>query len=120
MADPELAYDLIRASVTDVARIAANTGFKIRQIEAVKRHLFINVHLLDRYVSLGVPPEKRRFDADRRISDAWVRLEHGTQTGDDLALLRQEVAELWYMRRHGPSYSAAHLAAQARFPSPYT
>jgi hypothetical protein len=34
--------------------------------------------------------------------------------------LRHEVAELWYMRRHGPSYSAAHLAAQARFPSPYT
>jgi len=37
---------------------------------------------------------------------------------EDLQLLRHEAAEAWYMRQHGPSYRAAHQAAEKRFPTP--
>jgi hypothetical protein len=45
-------------------------------------------------------------------------LRAGTQTPADIQLLRHETAEAWFMRRHGPSYDAAHSAAQRRFPAP--
>ena len=113
------AYDAIRANNADVARIAERTGLKPRNIQKVKDHIFNEPHLLDRYMHLGEPAEFRTFDSDIRIADTWERLQTGTFTVRDLQLLWHEAAEAWYMRRHGPSYTAAHEAAHARFPSPF-
>jgi hypothetical protein len=112
------AYTAIRASTTDVADIASNTGYKVSNIQKVKNHLFMEEHFLDRYESLGVPAEWRPFDSDIAIAEAWTRLETGTFGPADLQLLRHETAEAWYMRNVSPNYNAAHNAAQHRFPAP--
>jgi hypothetical protein len=114
----DLAYEAIRSDDTDIARIAQNIGCKAASIQKIKDHLFLASHLLDRYVSHGIPAECRRFDSDIRIAAAWRRLSEGTIMLRDLQLLRHEAAEAWYMRRHGPSYSMAHDAAERRFPAP--
>jgi hypothetical protein len=111
-------YDLIRGSSSDVLAIAGNTGYKASNIQKVKDHLFFTEHLLDRYESLGIPGTMARFDSDLGIAAAWQRLEAGNHGLLDLQLLRHETAEAWYMKRWGPSYDAAHKAAQRRYPAP--
>lgn len=111
------AYDAIRASDTDVASIAQSTGYKSANIQKVKDHLFHNEHTLDRYVDLGVPATVQRFDSNIDIANSWRRLETGAHTPQDIQLLKHETAEAWHMRTHGSGYSAAHEAAQRRFPS---
>jgi hypothetical protein len=111
-------YEAIRRNTTDVEEIARNTGLKPENIAKVKRHLFEEAHLLDRYVDYGIPAEMKRFDSDIGIAQAWERLRRGNFTAEDLQLLRHEAAEAWYMRHHGPSYRAAHNAAEKRFPAP--
>ncbi len=111
------AYDVIRASSTDVNAIAKSTGYKPDNIQKVKDHLFNNEHVLDRYVDLGVPATVQRFDSNIDIANSWRRLENGTHTPKDTQLLKHETAEAWHMRKHGSGYSAAHEAAQRRFPS---
>ncbi|MEL7453410.1 MAG: hypothetical protein AAGJ50_08585, partial [Pseudomonadota bacterium] len=112
------AYAAIRASTTDVADIARHTGLKPENIQTVKNHVFEEVHLLDRYVDYGEPAVWARFDSDIGQANAWQRLQSGTHTPDDIAWLKHEMAEGWYMRQHGPGYSAAHDAAQHRYPAP--
>ncbi len=114
------AYEAIRASTTDVAEIAASTGFKEANISKIKQHLFEKEHLLDRYVDYGEPARIGRFDSDRGVADAWERLRSGNQTAVDVQLLKHETAEAWYMRQHGEGYNAAHSAASRRYPSPTT
>jgi hypothetical protein len=111
------AYDAIRSSTTDVADIANSTGIKPTNIQKVKDHVFFNQHLLDRYVDQGIPAYLSRFDSHEGIVAAWQRLSTGNGTSGDMDLLRHEAAEAWYMRKHGPSYNAAHEAAQQRYPS---
>jgi hypothetical protein len=111
------AYAAIRASTTDVAQIAKATGFKPRNIQVIKDHLFYQEHLLDRYVDYGIPAEMRLFDSDEAIAGAWQRLQSGTHTPSDIALLKHEMAESTLMRRWAdPGYTGAHNAAQARYP----
>jgi hypothetical protein len=112
------AYEAIRASTTDVEAIARNTGIKPKNIQKVKDHLFYEEHLLDRYADMGEPGVMQRFDSDAGIAAAWKRLADGNFTEADLQLLRHETAEAWYMRKNGPSYNAAHNAAQKRYPAP--
>lgn len=111
-------YASIRASNTDVASIAENTGIKASNIGKVKDHLFYNEHLLDRYESLGVPGVMQKFDSNADIAAAWKRLESGAFVEADKQLLRHETAEAWYMNKYGPSYNNSHNAAQKRYPSP--
>jgi hypothetical protein len=111
------AYAAIRASTSDVAEIAQSTGFKPRNLQTIKDHLFYREHLLDRYVDYGIPAEMARFDSDAAIAAAWQRLRTGTHTASDIALLKHEMAESTLMRRWGdPSYTRAHNAARARYP----
>jgi hypothetical protein len=112
------AYDAIRGSTVDIEKISSNTGFKPSNIEKVKNHLFYNEHSLDRYVDYGVPAELKRFDSDLSIANAWNRLETGNFMKEDIQLLKHETAEAWYMRRNGSGYTAAHDAADARYPAP--
>lgn len=116
--DEEAAYDRIRGDDHDVSRISSATGFKGANITTIKQHLFFLPHLLDKFVHLGHPAEYRCFDASPDIAAAWSRLQTAPPSGADAQLLRHEMAEAWYMRQHGPSYEAAHKAAQRRFPSP--
>lgn len=111
-------YDAIRASSSDVADIAKHTGLKPSNVQKVKDHLFYNKHLLDRYADQGIPGYMGRFDSDIGQANTWLRLSSGKGTAADMQLLRHEAAEAWFMRRHGPSYNAAHNAAEARFPAP--
>jgi len=53
------------------------------------------------------------------MADSWLRLTAGTQTKIDVALLKHETAEAWFMKRNGPSYLDAHTAAERHYPSPY-
>lgn len=112
------AYEIIRASVTDTRAIAKNTGIKESNIMKVKKHIFYEKHLLDKYVDYGIPAEMRRFDSDLAIANAWKRLEMGDFTKDDIQLLKHEIAEVWYMKKYGHGYTAAHNAASTRFPAP--
>ncbi len=114
----DAAYNQIRANKNDIYIISKNTGIKSKNIQKVKEHLFFNKHLLDRYVNLGIPGVVKRFDSDLAIANAWKRLELGGFTKQDIQLLKHEVAEAWYMRKHGPSYSKAHGAAHKRYPAP--
>lgn len=112
------AYNAIRMSNDDVVAISRNTGIKKENIQKVKEHLFLNEHLLDRYVEYGIPAEMKVFDSDIAIANAWKRLEFGAHTQYDLQLLKHEAAEAWFMKKHGPSYTNAHNAADRRFPAP--
>src|SRR5437870_1038585 len=94
----ERSYELIRESKSDVAVIARNIGYTNESINKIKAHLFLDRHLLDRYVQQGVPVTFARFDADSEIAEAWQRLVGGTHTPEDLALLRHEMSEACFMR----------------------
>jgi hypothetical protein len=111
------AYDAIRASTTDVAEIAEKTGLKASNIQKVKDHVFMDEHLLDLYVDYDVPAVTSKFDSSSAIAEAWERLRTGTHQPADIALLKHEIAEAWFMKKHGPSYKAAHEKAQKLFPS---
>jgi hypothetical protein len=115
----DLLYEEIRRSATDVDEIALHTGLNRRNIAKIKAHLFIDEHLLDLYEDLGVPAVWARFDSDLKIAEAWNRLRVGGHGVLEMRLLRHEAAELCYIRMHGPSYRAAHEAAQQRYPSPH-
>lgn len=67
---------------------------------------------------LGLTSASPSSFCQRRIANAWKRLELGTHTKYDLQLLKHEAAEAWYMRKHGPSYTNAHNAADKRYPAP--
>ncbi|MCL2198808.1 MAG: hypothetical protein FWB80_07780 [Defluviitaleaceae bacterium] len=41
-------YEQIRKRTSDIAAIAKNTGFSVEDIEAIKRHIFIEEHDLGR------------------------------------------------------------------------
>jgi hypothetical protein len=117
--DPaDVLYQGIRQSTVDVAAIARATGYKIENIAKAKQHLFLDVHLLDRYVELGVPAVLSRFHSDIGIANACFRLQAGTHGSADLPLLCHETAEAWYMRNVARGYSAAHNHVQRRFPAP--
>lgn len=111
-------YEAIRASTTDIARIAGNTGYKAANIRKIKEHLFFNEHLLDRYTALGIPATIGRFDSNMSIAQAWRRLENGSHSASDLQLFRHETAEAWYMRNVAPGYNQAHNVAARRYPVP--
>lgn len=67
--DPaEQLYEAIRQDQDDIEKIAGHTGWKPGNIAKIKRHLFIETHLLDAYEALGVAPTAgafRRRSGDR-------------------------------------------------------
>jgi len=105
-------YDSIRKSKTDVDAIAKNTGYKRKNVQNCKNHLFYDIHRLDRYESLGEPVEIKQFDANENQARAWKRLEKGTHTRQDLTWLKHEKAEQWYEQKHDAGYSESHEAAE--------
>jgi len=105
-------YDSIRKSKTDVDAIAKNIGYKRKNVQNCKNHLFYDNHRLDRYESLGESVEIKRFDANENQARTWKRLEKGTHTRQDLTWLKHEKAEQWYEQKHDAGYSESHEAAE--------
>jgi hypothetical protein len=94
-------YEEIRKRKSDVAAIAGNTGFSIKNIDKIKKHIFINVHEL----GAEIP---QRFVPDYDIAVSWQRLIEGKNIKEmDIVLLRHELMELEYMNQ-GMDYDTAH------------
>ena len=112
-------YDEIRSDPGDVDRIAGATGIRPENIQKVKKHVFEDVHVKDRFVDQGVPPEVGRFDPDPEQVRIWERLQSGRHTQDDIAWLKHEIAERKQMEIFGSrSYGSAHDTVKGRWPSP--
>lgn len=107
------AYARIRSSDDDIAAVAKSAeqfGFSAEDIRIIKDHVFRDEHVLDTYP----PPEIRRFDANPRMAEAWLRLETGAPHPSDLDLLAHERFEALHMAATGDrSYSRAHAATIA-------
>ena len=98
-----------RKSKSDIAAIAASTGFALDQIAKIRTHLFEEKH------DLG-DGRIGRFDSDWRIALAWQRLEQGMGTDADILLLNHELYELTLMRDLGYNYFEAHIEASKKYP----
>jgi hypothetical protein len=96
------AYDAIRRTTDDVAQIAKATGRPEAEIAQIKSYLFKEEH--------GLTAGLRRFDPDPQIASAWGRLQAGTHSAQDLALLQHEADELMLVKA-GLGQKAAHAAA---------
>jgi hypothetical protein len=106
--EEEAAYAAIRASTTDVPRIAANTGIPADIIAQVKTHLFLTEH------DVPVGPNqivRGYFTADEEIARHWVGAEDGTlnaaQEERFRALIAHEYVESRLMESGMPYRSAA-------------
>ena len=99
----EKVYNQIRATKTDVADIAKNTGISQSKIARIKDHLFNQKHILDDGL--------RSFDADPDIANAWGRLEKGNFTSKDLQLLEHEYFESRFEKLFQTNYRTSHDAA---------
>jgi hypothetical protein len=100
------AYEVIRASTGDVARISRNTGLSESWVRRVKDHVFNRQHSL---------PGGRvgRFDPDPEMVAAWRRLEAGTHTPLDVNRLRHEFFESRFEGIFRTDWPTAHTAAEA-------
>jgi len=106
-AHAELYYEEIRKRKSDVAAIAANTGFSIEDVERIKNHIFMDEH------DLGAE-EPLRFTPDYDMAVSWQRLIEGKNIQEmDLVLLNHELFELNLMAQ-GLNYDMAHHLAEAK------
>ena len=117
--EAEDAYEQIRASETDVAGIAGNTGIPERVVRRVKNHLFLRAH------RVAVGPGKiveMRFTPDSRIAELWSRASAGPLETAELAefrrLLAHEYVESSLMARGLPYHSADPAAWQSEAGEP--
>lgn len=95
-------YAFVRKATSDIDKIAANTGIDRGEIQAIKKHLFIEEHnLID---------GKKQFDPDFMIAQSWQRLWDGKHIQiHDLTLLKHEEMERKLMRS-GLDQDSAHIA----------
>jgi len=97
-------YEEIRHRTTDVVTIAQNTGMTVADIEAIKRHVFINEYDLGEDMV-------RRFDPSYDMAVSWQRLIDGKDIQKmDITLLRHEILQYKYMI-NGMTYDGAHATA---------
>lgn len=108
-------YESIRESNTDISDISKNLGFKERNIENVKNHVFIQKHELDQYVCMGEKSEYKRFDPYIKQALAWKRLQSGNHSKEDITWIKHECAERHHELKYNSGYYAAHTRAQSRF-----
>lgn len=94
-------YGLVRSMKTDCKRIAANTGFREKDIQRVKNHIFYEEH------NFG-DGDFGRFDESYEIARSWQRLIDGREIEErDIVLLNHEFLESIFMAE-GLIYSDAH------------
>ena len=100
-------YEEVRNDKSDIAKIAANTGFSEKRIQKIKEHIFINSHVLD--------DGNRRFDEDYDIAVAWKRLTEGKGMDRDILLLKHEYLESCLERKYNLTYREAHALADRKY-----
>ena len=100
-------YGSIRKRKVDVKRIAKNTGYSEKQIEEIKKYLFVDKHDLD-------DGESRRFDPSFEIAQSWNRLMRGNAEKHDLTLIKHEIFEKELIGK-GLSQDEAHRLASKKF-----
>jgi uncharacterized protein (UPF0248 family) len=99
----EKVYETIRKSQVDADLIAQNTGIPTHRIQKIKDHIFNNKH------ELAYGTEK--FAADPLVAEAWKRMELGSHTHKDIALLKHELFESKFEGIFNTDYRTAHNAA---------
>ena len=96
-------YGLVRKMKTDCKRIAANTGFREKDIQRVKNHVFYKKHEL-------YDGEFDYFDASYQMAQSWQRLIDGHNIQNrDIVLLNHEFLESVLEAEGLPSYLAHDL-----------
>jgi len=104
----ECYYEEIRRRSSDVKAIAKNTGFKVRDVKKIKRHIFLNYH------ELGAE-EPLRFDPSYDMALSWQRLIDGKDIHEmDIVLLHHELYELELMAQ-GTDFDKAHELAETAY-----
>ena len=80
-------YGLVRSMKTDCSKIAANTGFRVEDIQRIKNHVFYKEHEL-------YDGKFGRFGTDYEMAQSWQRLIDGRNIQTrDLVLLNHEFLE---------------------------
>ncbi len=99
-------YGLVRSMKTDCKRIAANTGFREKDILRIKSHVFYEEHeLYDGIIA--------RFDESYEMARSWQRLIDGREIEEcDIILLNHEFLESIFME-DGLKYDEAHEKTSA-------
>lgn len=59
------------------------------------------------------PVEYKRFDPNLQQALAWLRLESGTHTPNDVSWVKHEGAEQHHELKYNSGYSEAHNGAQS-------
>ena len=98
-----------RKSKSDIIKIAKNTGFAEDKIEAVRNHIFSDIHLFE-------DGRMEKFAPDAQIALAWQRLERNKTKKTDIILLNHEYTELLFMQKKGYTYEKAHWLSNIRNP----
>lgn len=101
-------YDVIRNRTDDIEKISNNTNMPYKDIECIKRHVFIETHILDE--GIGV------YDPDYDMAVAWQRLINGTYEDRDIVLLNHELLESRVEKAYNLKYRDAHNIAQESYP----
>lgn len=101
-------YDSIRNRIDDIEKISNNTHISYMDVEIVKRHVFLENHILDDNVAV--------FDADYDMAVAWQRLINGTYEDRDIVLLKHELLESQVEKEYNLNYRDAHNIAQKKYP----
>lgn len=101
-------YDSIRNRIDDIEKISNNTHISYTDVEIVKRHVFLENHILDDNVAV--------FDADYDMAVAWQRLINGTYEDRDIVLLKHESLESQVEKEYNLNYRDAHNIAQKKYP----
>lgn len=101
-------YDSIRNRIDDIEKISYNTHISYTDVEIVKRHVFLENHILDNNVAV--------FDADYDMAVAWQRLINGTYEDRDIVLLKHELLESQVEKEYNLNYRDAHNIAQKKYP----
>ncbi|WP_303819103.1 hypothetical protein [Ruminococcus flavefaciens] len=102
-------YDArVRSGNSDVELISENTGFKYKDVLAVKEHLMIESHLFD-------DGSTRKFEPNIDQALAWQRMMENRTTETDMLLLKHELRELRYMRKTGCTYEKAHAFSNQKY-----
>ncbi len=100
-------YEKVRKMSEDVSKIAKNIGVDESIVQQIKRHVFLDDHIL--YDGI------RRFDPNPDMAAAWKRLIENDFFQSDLVLLQHELVESIIMNGTEVAYSEAHKIANGLY-----
>ncbi len=106
--EAERFYSLMRDDLADIKSISKNTEIPEHIIEKIKKHLFLDKHILE-YGKIG------NFPADANIMNAWKRLMKNEFIYTDLLLLQHEYMESFVMNGIDYSWEHAHSLVNLRY-----